>query len=280
MKKLLLFFGVLTTFSLLATTIPNSITLTSGNILIRLDSKKFYNTNRIEWKNFLVGVDEIGAHYGVTYQPKGSKFFIGSGHDESGKTEKLVSLDILVDNKKITPKENVVIKGKKIQITKFSKIINLRLKYTTIIENDVIYERSELFSVKNVAINYLYLFMHPWSTRFDQFHAIFPNGKKLDIKLNSSNTFPNRNFVPSAAWYDSKSGIGVVTTITNIKGKKLPRRFLWDRSNYRKDYLCDYSKSILPTNKVVIYEAKTSFFQEQDSTKWISVAEKLFSTTP
>ena len=52
MKKLLLFLGVLTTFSLLATTIPNSITLTSGNILIRFDSKKFYNTNRIEWKIF------------------------------------------------------------------------------------------------------------------------------------------------------------------------------------------------------------------------------------
>ena len=62
-------------------------------------------------------------------------------------------------------------------------------------------------------------------------------------------------------------------------------RFLASKDIKWDNYI---SKKLLPdeayydeaNNKVVIYEAKTSFFQEQDSTKWISVAEKLFSTTP
>ena len=122
--------------------------------------------------------------------------------------------------------------------------------------------------------------MHPWSTRFDQFFAIFPDGKKLDIKLKSANNFPNLKFVPKAAWYDSKSGIGVVTIITNIKGKKSPERYLWDRKQYRKDYLCEYKNSTLPANKVIIYDAKTKFFKETTPTNWKQIAQKLFSTTP
>ena len=32
----------------------------------------------------------------------------------------------------------------------------------------------------------------------------------------------------------------------NIKGKKAPQRYLWDRKIYRKDYLCDYYHSVFP----------------------------------
>lgn len=256
--------------------IPQSITLESGNIRIRLDGRKFWNMNRIEWKNHLLGVDQKGAHYGIACQPQGERFFIGSGHDESGKTEKLISLEIFADGEKVTPVDNAVIKGREIQINKVSGITNLLVKTVTVIHGDVIYETAEVSALKPVKINYLYFFMHPWTTRFDKFHAVFANGKKLDVTFKSDNRFPNRNFVPSAAWYDTESGLGAATVLNNIRGKKAPRRFLWDRTNYRKDYLCDFAHSTMEPGTVVIYESKTGFFQQPDPAKWIAEAEVFF----
>ena len=275
MKKFLiavLFFTVCILFA----DIPQSITLESGNIRIRLDGRKFWNMNRIEWKNHLLGIDEKGAHYGIAYQPQNSRFFIGSGHGESGKTEKLISLEIFADGKKTVPTENAIVKGSKIQIDKVSEITGLQVKTRIVVENDVIYETAEISAARPVKINYLYFFMHPWTTRFDKFHAVFANGKKLDVTFRSDNRFPNRNFVPSAAWYDTKSGLGAASFIRNIKGQKAPGRFLWDRTNYRKDYLCDFAHSILEPGTVVIYECKTGFFKQPDNSKWIVDAEKLF----
>lgn len=256
--------------------IPQSIVLESGNVRVRLDGRKFWNMNKIEWKNRLFGIDEAGAHYGITYQPQGSKFFIGSGHNESGTTEKLVSLEIFADGKKVTPAEKVVIKGKKIEVKKVSKITDMLVKTSSVIEKDMIYEVAEISAEKPVKINFLYFFMHPWSTRFDKFHAVGNDGSKLDLTFKSDGSFPNRKFVPSASWYDTESGLGVATVIKNIKGQKKPQRFLWDRTNYRKDYLCDYAYSTLKPGTVVVYEAKTGFFQQNKSAEWIAAADELF----
>ena len=49
--------------------------------------------------------------------------------------------------------------------------------------------------------------------------------------------FPTEKFVPSAAWYDTKTGVGVATFLKDAEGKKAPMRYLWDRRSYRKDYL-------------------------------------------
>jgi hypothetical protein len=275
MKKLFVTLLAILSFSSFALP-PKSITLESGKVRVRLDSLKRWNINRIEWQNRLFGVDNPGSHYGIAYQPQGSKFFIGSGHDESGVGEKFISLKIKVDNKEVTPKENVVIKGKKIEVEKISQITNLHIKYNFSIENDILNEKVEMSALKDVKINFLYFFMHPWSTRFDKFHAKFDDGKTLDIVFNSKGSFPNRKFVPSAAWYDTKSGLGVATLIKNIQGQKSPMRFLWDRTNYRKDYICDYAHSTFPVNKVVIYKARTGFFLEKDNAKWVNKAQTLF----
>ena len=258
--------------------IPQSITLESGNVRVRLDGRKRWNMNRIEWKNRLFCVDDAGSHYGTAYQPQGSKFFIGSGHDESGVGEEFISLKIIVDGKEVTPVEKTVIKGKKIEVEKVSKITALDVKSKFIIENDIISESTEISAATPVKINFLYFFMHPWSTRFNKFHAIGSDGSKLDITFKSDGSFPNRKFVPAASWYDTKSGLGVATVVKNVKGQKKPMRFLWDRTNYRKDYICDYAYSTFPVGNVVIYEAKTGFFQQTDEAKWIADAEALCQT--
>lgn len=255
--------------------IPQSITLESGNVRIRLDGKKRWNVNRIEWKNQLMGVDFSGAHYGVVYRPVTSKHPIGTGHDESGIGEKLISLKIYADHREVIPVEGKIIKGKHIRVERTSQIADLATKTSLIIENDIMRETAEISADKDIKLDHLYIFMHPWSTRFDKFHAIRANGDKIDVSFKSDNSFPNRKFVPSAAWYDTKTGFGAVTFIRNIEGKKSPMRYLWDRRIYRKDYLCDYYHSTFPAGKKVVYEAVTGFFRQQENDKWITDAELL-----
>ena len=100
------------------------------------------------------------------------------------------------------------------------------------------------------------------------------DGKTLDV-FRSDNSFPNRKFVPSAAWYDTKTGVGVATFLKDAKGKKAPMRYLWDRRSYRKDYLCDYYHAEFPAGRVVVWEAVTGFFHQTDNNRWTDDAEIL-----
>ena len=100
MKKTLFFLLTLAMISGSAEP-PQSITLESGSVRIRLDAKKRWNVNRIEWKNQQLGVDTPGAHYGIVYKPAGARYPIGTGHDESGFGEEVISLKIFADGKEL-----------------------------------------------------------------------------------------------------------------------------------------------------------------------------------
>lgn len=269
MKKVLCFAFWLTVL-LCAADIPQSIMLESGNIRVRLDGRKRWNMNRIEYCNELLCIDSSNAHYGMTCRPHDFKYAVGSGHEESGFGEKVTSIKIYADDREVSPKKNVVIRGKKLKVEKVSKILSLDVKYDIVIENDVIYEFVEAVSNKDMKLHHLYFFMHPWSPRFSELYI----DKKISFK--SNNKFPNRKFVPVAAFYDEKSGLGVGTSFRNIKGEKKMMRFIWDRPQYRKDYLCDYFMSDLPRGKVISYEAKTGFFQQLNKEKLQSDIENLF----
>ena len=113
-----------------------AIILKSGNILLRLDGSKFWNINRIQYDDNLLSVDNPSAHYGMTYNPAGSKFFIGSGHKESGEGEVVKSLIIKVDNKKIDISRQI--SGKKITVEKISQIKELLVKYSFVLEENIL----------------------------------------------------------------------------------------------------------------------------------------------
>ena len=255
--------------------LPKSITLESGDIRIRLDARKRWNVNRIEWKGNQLGTDLAGAHYGAVYRPKGGKHPIGTGHDESGIGEKLFTLKIYADGKEVVPSEGTVIKGKVIQVERTSQIAELSSKTRLVMENDLLWEMTRITAEKEVKVMHLYFFMHPWSPRFDKFHAVFPNGEKLDISFKADNSFPNRKFAPYAAWYETKTGLGAATFLRNIRGAKNPMRFIWDRKVYRKDYLCDFLNGTFPAFHVAVYESVTGFFQQPNPEQWIGEAETL-----
>lgn len=247
---------------------PQSVVMESGNLKVRLDGRKFWNINRIEWAGELVGVDQTGAHYGTAYQPEGSKFFIGSGHDESGESEKVTSIRFFIDDEHETDVKKTLISAAVVGMEKESLIGDFKIKYKFFIDHNILHERIEITADKDVAVNYLYPLMHPWSTRFTEYLGLGENGEKLNIKFKSDNSFPNRRYFTCGAWYDEKNGYAVATLMSAESGEKSLRRFLWDRPNYRKDYLCDYSHAVFPSGHTAIYTSHTAFFRQEDKSKW------------
>ena len=168
------------------------------------------------------------------------------------------------------------IRGKTVGIEKKSKIGAFTVKYSFSIKNDILSEITEITANTSVRVNYLYCFMHPWSVRFTQFYAQRRDGERTKLTFRSDESFPNRDFLPAAAWYDPVSGVGLATVIKLDQGSMKAQRFIWDRRGYHKDYLCDFSYSAFPAGHVALYSAHTGFFQQINSAKWITDAESLF----
>lgn len=257
MKKILIEIFVFCAVSVSAV-LPQSIMLESGNIKVRLDGRKRWNMNRIEYKNELLCVDNPHAHYGMTCRPADFKYAVGSGHEETGFGEKVVSVRFFVDGKEVFPQENIPLCGKKIKVEKVSKILDINVVYDIFIENNIISEFIEIEAEKDMKLHHLYFFMHPWSPRFTELKI-----QDKQINFASNDKMVNRKFVEKAAWHDKKSGISVETSFKEIKGAKKMIRFIWDRKQYRKDYLCDYFMSTLPANHLIAYKAQTSFYHKQ-----------------
>lgn len=271
---LLLFLLPLSIFAAGMEGIPKSIFLSSGNIKLRLDAAKRWNINRIERDGELLSVDNPSAHYGMTYNPEGSNFFIGSGHTESGEGEVVESLKIWIDGKETAPAEKM--SGNVIAMEKVSKVRAFTVKYSLRLENNRLYERTEVTAQKDENVKMLYCFMHPWATRFTQCHGMHADGRKVDFQLTSSEKFPSNRFVPAMAFYDEKSGIIAATFLKLESGAANARRLVWDRRVYRKDYLNDYYHKPFPAGHTAIYSAVTGF-SSAPASEWIAESEKLMA---
>ena len=244
---------LLTGTILAAAELPRSIVLESGRVRLRLAAEKVWNINRIDWNGEQLALDDPRAHYGMAFQPQQSKYFIGSGHRESGAGEELVSLKITADGKEVSPKDGEKITGKSIVVDKVSNISDFEVHYSFILAGDRLNEKILVTAKKLVKVNFLYCFMHPWMTRFSDFLEIDADGSVKALKFRSDEKDLIRKEFPAGVWYDPKSGIGVVTVIRIEKGGRNASRTVWDRPMYRKDYSVPYSRAYFrPENQLQV----------------------------
>ena len=230
MKKnwalILMFFWMLGSHA--AVELPQSVTLESGTLKVRLDSRKYCFMNRIEWKNRLVCIDHPGAHYGTVFNIAGTQGFVGSGHTETGYKEEVQSLKILIDGKSVDYLKENTFKGRDIRVNKISKVRDFLVTYELTLANDQIYERVEVTSSADVKLNMMYHFMHPWSTAFTDLYYRRANGTEKTFEFKTDNNFPLYEDAPVAAWYNRNTGEGVVTLVFPGKGQKQRVRYIWD----------------------------------------------------
>ncbi|MBQ7206600.1 MAG: hypothetical protein IJS01_02260 [Lentisphaeria bacterium] len=265
----------LTAGLLSAVELPESVAMTCGDIKIRLDARKRWNINRIEWKGQLVCIDTRGAHYGMTCRPAGSPHFIGSGHTESGAGEEVISIKLFADGKEVVPGTEPIT-GKSVGMEKVSSIYKFKVKYSFTIADNVLAERTEITSPDEaVPLRQLYCFMHPWSTRFTDYHVVSADGKKSGGKFVTDGKHRNRAFAPLICWYDAKSAIIVSTAAEKPSWSSNLQRLLWDIRSYRKDYICLVMNGVFPANTTAVCRARTAFARQKDPGKWVADAEAL-----
>ena len=246
--------------------LPASITLSNDKAELKLDSLKFWNINRIDIlkngkkRNF--GIENPSSHYGMVYRELGSPFFIGSGHCESGKCEQVAALRIFVDGKEVKPGKETI-HGRKIRVEKVSNVGPFSVRYSFELNGDRLDEECAITSKEAVKCHCLYFFMHPWSTRFKELHALHPNGKLTSLKFKSDNGHPAgmNTFYRTIAMYDPESGDAFYTKSELVEGASAsPVRYIWDRRVYRKDYVVDYLKKVFPAGHKAVYRSSTVFF--------------------
>ena len=260
---------------LAAVELPRTVTLESGTLKVRLDSRKFCFMNRIEWKGELICVDNPGSHYGTVFNIAGARGFVGSGHTETGYKEEVQSLKILIDGKPVDYLKENTFRGQKIRLNKISKMRDFLVSYELTLANDQIHERVEVTSSADVKLNKMYHFMHPWSTAFTDLYYRRANGAEVFFEFKTDNKFPLREDAPVAAWYNRKDGRGVVTLVFPGEGQKRRIRYVWDTKRYRKDYIVDFVNSTFPKGHKAVYSVKTAFFQQPDSSRWVNDARTL-----
>ncbi|MBQ6599388.1 MAG: hypothetical protein IJH79_17710 [Lentisphaeria bacterium] len=273
MKKVL-FLSVLALFGTLSAELPDSIVMQAQDIKVRLDRRKRWNINRIEWRGSLLCIDTPGAHYGMTCRPKGSPHFIGSGHTESGAGEEVISVRLFADGKEVAPGSEPVT-GRSVGMEKVSSVYKFRVRYTFEIRDNIIAEKTEISSDAEVPLRQLYCSMHPWSTRFTDYHIIAADGKKRSGKFLTDGKHRNRAFAPLISWYDAKSGIIVSTAVEKPSWSGNLQRLLWDIRSYRKDYVCLVMNGVFPAKTTAVCRVRTTFSRQQDPGKWIADAEAL-----
>jgi hypothetical protein len=253
--------------------VPASITVQSGELLVRFDKRKFWTMNRIEFQNKLLGLDGKSSHYGTVFNFPGVGF-IGTGHTEN-ESEQLVALEFYVNDKQLKqlPADGKL-KAGSFKLVRSSRvrgfmIINIiRIRYNRI-EEDVIIEAD-----KTATLSLIYNFMHPWVPTMSDYLAKTTNGKIVSGSFSTSKKFVIKKAIEWVAVYQASSGLGAVSKITETPDKGGAVAMLWDQAPYRKFYLKSFVKQTFRKNYKATYRMVTGFFYANRE-RWQKKAEKL-----
>ena len=254
---------------------PQSFYVSSGDLKIRFDAKKFYTMNRIEYKGKLLGVDNPGSHYGTVFSFAGIGF-IGTGHTENQK-ENLKSLEAWSNGKKIglgNLKNNEEIRSSDFRLVRKSEIKGIEISNTIEIKGNAIREEVELAPAEDVKIAFVYDFMHPWTIEMDRYAAETDDGKEENGTFIGDGKFKVNKGFNWTAFYSASLNMGtVLRKIENSSpGKSII--MLWDKPpTYRKFYLRSSAGETLKKGAVYKLALKTGFFESQPE-EWLSVVKK------
>jgi hypothetical protein len=250
---------------------PKEIIADIGDLQIRLESRSFWTLYRVDYKDARLGLDIYGSHYGhVAKYPKIG--FIGSGHTEN-EDEQVKSLKLYVD-KHAVKKPAADYKCNSIKLVKQSKIRNLLLNSEISIADGKIIEDLKIRAEKPEKLDYMYLFMHPWTTSFSDF-AVLDKGQEMSGKFTDSKKFMVDKPVKCITLFNRKLNKGIITCITAVPDDIRWSNRYWDfPKRYRKHYFKAFINTTVKPGKTYHFQAVTIPFEASAET-WLKIAKKL-----
>jgi len=255
---------------------PASIPVRCGNLAVRFEGAKFWTLNRIEYKGTLLCIDYPGSHYGSVVKFPGIGF-IGTGHREN-EDEKVLALRCFVDGEQVEAQAVAAQDAvKTFRIERETMIRDLLFTNAIEVRNDRIYESVALKSAKEVPVDLIYNFMHPWTTEARYFLAGTDDGDEQKGAFTDSKEYMVNAEMDWSAVYAPSLGKGIVSRLLAKPDAGGAETLLWDVPNrYRKFYLRSFATEYesIPAGFEGEYKLVTGFF-EADKEGWEQAAREL-----
>ena len=250
-----------------------SIAAKVGNVAARFDPHKAWNLNRIEFKGVRLGIDKPGAHYGTVFKFPGVGF-IGSGHTEN-ETEAIDSIQFFADGKAVSLAKDADLAATEFRMERRSRVRDFQLKTSIQVKNDRILEQTQFQTSKDVPLDLVYLFMHPWTVTATEYLAGGAGKPEVSGVFADTKGFHVKQDLDWVSEYDAPSGTGLVSRLLKKPESGGATILLWDVPNtYRKFYLRCFAAKTVPAGFAGTYKLVTGFF-EATPEKWKDAARKL-----
>jgi hypothetical protein len=256
---------------------PESLKVTCGDVLVRIDGPKMWTLSRIEYKGTLLGVEDSAYGTVLNFTNIG---FIGTAHklDRPDGQEDVQSVEFYLDDKKVVPQQDSI-SGTSFKLIKKSRILNVAIENITELSNNRIYETAIVKAAEETQLKVAYHFMHAWTPTATAFLACSADGNELQDELMDSNDDKGKHYVvKDLAWiavYDGPSGRGIVSCLLEKPAVGGANSLLVNApAVYRKCYVMCFEDKSLPVGFDGKYEMVTGFFEAKPD-KWQDVARKL-----
>ncbi len=233
-KSLFLLILFIMTSAVFAKEIP-MLQVECGKVQIFLAPQFFWNLNGIKRNNVMIGRQDRGFYGTVIRYDVG---WVGTGHLENKIGETDVKVRFFCDGTEFVP-DGKKISGKKFVMEKTSVLHNAKLRYTLILEDDLLTETAELHFLKDEKLSVAYNFMHPWESSFEHFRTLSSSGKidsgiMPDAENGKMLTFSEPL---AASFYSEKLSAALISTVKSEKSSPSNSWLFWNRgANDRKLY--------------------------------------------
>lgn len=235
--------------------------IASGDYRIMISEKYCHTIREIVWKNFKIGTPS--GFYGAIFLPARGKY-IGAGHTQGG-AEKVLSFKVICDGKKIHPRPQMTIKGKKITVDKISRFDNLIFSVRLELSPAGLVETKRFTAVADQTVHSYYAHIFCFNKSFTDYYALTASGEILKgkftlPKLKKLPKEPEKRKLVKKAWhintsvkyiseYDAAAKKGVLLYYPEIIPGKGRKSAIWEVPYaYMKYYMITDIPDFVPAN--------------------------------
>lgn len=250
------------------------LTFESGSYRLRLTKDAAWTIWDLCFKNEVVGNNQ--GFWGAVMRPDKGNSYTGTGHHEGGK-EEIQSVSLQVNGKTAEAGEGGVHQGQQILFRKVSRLHNLELTSMILLTPHGLKESYAVKAVADQHIEEMYLFMHPWITKTDQWLARQSGGKVLEGDFSQThNLLGNLDWV---ALHATQPEVVIVSVYPEAVKAGSKGNFLWKREVYHKFYLDAFAPQDVTKGFEQSWTLLTAC-KESPGGDWKPIAEKLAGELP
>jgi hypothetical protein len=165
------------------------------------------------------------------------------------------------------------------RVDRRSRIGPLEVEGVVEVKDGRLYETAALRAGRDVAVDFVYNFMHAWEPAASAYLAAAPDGKELEGELSDAPEF-NRFFyidreVTWVAVYQASRRMGAVSRLLERPAAGGATAMLWNAPPvYRKFYLKSFVNGRVPAGFHGVYRMTTGFF-EASGAEWKEAARRV-----